>query len=123
MLRKTLSKLNVVQPLLCMSNSWGSVASSLKPLHNCARIVAACFIFVWLCVGDVKIGCRFCWLVGKVVLISAVVERYGLEPLFVLCGIFCASEMLGHFKDVELSVAHARVFLHVHACFLCAFSI
>ena len=49
-----------------------------------------------------KLVVEFCWLVGKVVLISAVVECYGSEPLFVLCGIFCASEMLGHFKDVEV---------------------
>ena len=49
-----------------------------------------------------KLVVEFCWLVGKVVLISAVVECYGLEPLFVLCGIFCASEILGHFKDVEV---------------------
>ena len=71
-------------------------------LFRSARIVSACFNFVWLSVGDVKIGCRVCWLVGKVVLISAVVECYGFEPLFVLCGIFCVSEMLGHFKDVEV---------------------
>lgn len=68
-------------------------------MQELCRLVLTLFGFVLV---TLKLVVEFCWLVGKVVLISAVVECYGLEPLFVLCGIFCASEMLGHFKDVEV---------------------
>ena len=68
-------------------------------MQELCRLVLTLFGFVLVML---KLVVEFCWLVGKVVLISAVVECYGLEPLFVSCGIFCASEMLGHFKDVEV---------------------
>lgn len=68
-------------------------------MQELCRLVLTLFGFVLVML---KLVVEFCWLVGKVVLISAVVECYGFEPLFVLCGIFCVSEMLGHFKDVEV---------------------
>lgn len=68
-------------------------------MQELCRLVLTLFGFVLV---TLKLVVEFCWLVGKVVLISAVVECYGFEPLFVLCGIFCVSEMLGHFKDVEV---------------------